>query len=130
MHGACQSDAKRDLIKKLQEYWIFRYKPIDTNESSCYSFVEKVFNVKVVAKPVEMIAWFNEEGKIRPMKFKIEDGEKYEVIKVERVIKSAVEKHVGNVMLVFDCQSEIGGENKIYQLKYEIETNHWILFKI
>ncbi len=86
--------------------------------------------MKVVAKSIEMIAWFNEEGKIRPIKFKVKDDDKYEVIKVERIIKSGVEKYAGNVMLVFDCQSEINGENKIYQLKYEIETNRWILFKI
>ncbi len=86
--------------------------------------------MKVVAKSIEMIAWFNEEGKIRTIKFKVKDDDKYEVIKVERIIKSDVEKYAGNVMFVFDCQSEIDGENKMYQLKYEIETNRWILFKI
>lgn len=86
--------------------------------------------MKVVAKNIDMIAWFRENGKIRPLKFKIEEEDHYQVIKVDRVIKGEIEKYAGNVMYVFDCQSEINGEVKPYQLKYEIETNRWILFKI
>jgi hypothetical protein len=86
--------------------------------------------MKVVSKSVNMIAWFQEDGKIRPLKFKLEEDENCEIIKVDQVINAQVEKYAGNVMQVFDCQSEINGVLKRYQLKYEIETTRWILFKI
>ncbi|MBN2260369.1 MAG: hypothetical protein JW702_07475 [Clostridiales bacterium] len=86
--------------------------------------------MKVIAKPIHMIACFNEDGKIRPLKFKVEDSGINVVIKIDQVIKTTVEKYAGNIMHVFDCRSEIEGEIKLYQLKYEIETNRWILFKM
>ena len=86
--------------------------------------------MKVVSKSIDMIAWFQENGKIRPLKFKLEESGNCEIIKVDQVINAQTEKFAGNVMQVFDCQSEIDGELRRYQLKYEIETTRWILFKI
>jgi len=89
-----------------------------------------VIKMKVVAKPIEVVAWFNEKGGIRPLKFKIREQEEFSVIKVDRMVHTHLEKFVGNPMQVFDCQSTIDGEVRTYQLKYELATNQWILFKI
>lgn len=86
--------------------------------------------MRVVAKSIDMIAWFQEDGQIRPLKFKIEESGRHEIIKVDRIISTGTEKQAGNVMHVFECQSEIEGQIRRYQLKYEIETTRWILFKI
>ena len=86
--------------------------------------------MKVVSKKIEMIAWFKEDGKIRPLKFRVIEDEVYKVIAVDQIIKSGLEKYGGNLMCVFDCQSEINGRLRRYQLKYEIDTMKWILFKI
>ena len=87
--------------------------------------------MKVVAKPIEMIAWFGEEGKIRPVRFRLvdKDGEKI-IIQVDRVVSERVERIAGNPMHVFDCQSEMRGEMRPYQLKFNLENSRWMLFKI
>jgi hypothetical protein len=85
--------------------------------------------MKVVAKPIEMVAWFNKEG-VHPTRFKIESKEGSAVVKIGRVIKKDLEKLAGNQMLVFTCQSEINGQIKPYVIKYEINTMKWMLFKI
>lgn len=84
--------------------------------------------MKVVAKPIQMIAWFNKDGSINPIRFKIEeDGEK--VIKVDRVIKAERERLAGNIMEKFTCYSVIDGIEKLYEIKYDSNTYKWILFK-
>ena len=40
------------------------------------------------------------------------------------------EKLAGNEMLVFKCQSLIDGVLKMFEIKYELRTCKWILFKI
>lgn len=87
--------------------------------------------MKIVAKVIEMIAWFKEDGDIRPLKFRMSQGQgEMQVIKVDQVISIDKEKFAGNVMYLFRCQSEINGELKRFELKYEPETSKWILFKI
>ncbi len=81
--------------------------------------------MKVYMRPVEMLAWVNEEGS-HPLKFRLND----EVIKVEQVLSSIQEKLAGNLMVVCKCQSEMNGELKPFELKFEIHVCKWFLFKI
>ena len=87
--------------------------------------------MKVVAKPIEMIAWTDEKGNINPVRFKLTkaDGSN-SVVKIDKVITKETEKLAGNYMQVFKCQSVVNGAEKLYEIKYEIGTCKWILFKI
>lgn len=83
----------------------------------------------MIAKPIQMIAWFNKDGSINPIRFKVEeDGEK--VIKVDRVLKSEQERLAGSIMEKFTCTSIINGVEKIFEVKYDSKSYKWILFKI
>lgn len=87
--------------------------------------------MKVIAKPIQMLAWFGEDGTPNPIRFKITNKEESaSVIKVDRVIQKDMEKLAGNNMIVFRCQSTIGGMDRVYEIKYELRTCKWILFKI
>ncbi|MCH5138197.1 hypothetical protein JMF89_13410 [Clostridiaceae bacterium UIB06] len=87
--------------------------------------------MKVVAKPVEMVAWFDKFGNPNPVRFRMEDeGSNQITIKIDRILQRAKEKLAGNNMIIFQCQSCINGLEKIYELKYELSTCKWILFKI
>jgi len=85
-----------------------------------------VIGRKVLMKPIEMIAWFNITGTLRPIRFR-HDGI---VVKVERIVKVTEEKLAGNRMKVYECQSEIHGQMKCFELKYELNTCKWFLFKM
>lgn len=82
--------------------------------------------MKVYMKPIEMIAWFNLKDKPRPIKFKFGD----KIIKVEQVISFSEEKLAGNRMIIYRCQSEINGELRSFEQKYELQTCKWYLFKM
>ena len=84
--------------------------------------------LKVIAKPIQMIAWFNKDGSINPIRFKI-DEEESKVIKIDRILKRDKEKLAGNVMEKFVCSSCIDGIEKIFEIKYDVTKYKWILFK-
>lgn len=85
-----------------------------------------VVSMKILMKPIEMIAWFTEEGVPKPIRYKVDDV----VIKVQQVTSKSEEKLAGNRMIVFRCQSEINGVLKPFELKYEVGTCKWYLFKM
>lgn len=87
--------------------------------------------MEIISRSVEVIAWFNKEGNPRPIRFKIAaEDEEENVIKVDKILFNYMEKLAGNPMLVFRCKSMINEVEKIFELKYELGTMKWKLFKI
>lgn len=81
--------------------------------------------------PIEMIVWFTQDGVPHPLKYRLlqKDGS-YTVVKVGKVISSDKERLAGNNMLIYRCQSIVHGIEKLYELKYEIATCKWFLYKM
>lgn len=87
--------------------------------------------MKVIAKDIKMIAGFTEDGTPTPLRFKIRsEDESVNVIKADRVLFKEKEKLVGDLMIVFRCQSVINSFDRIYELKYELSTCKWMLYKM
>lgn len=87
--------------------------------------------VRLLMQPIEMIAWFTQEGIPNPIRYKLSSGDAASiVVKVGRVVTRSEEKLAGNRMLIFRCQSEINGLLKLYELKYELNTCKWYLHKL
>lgn len=82
--------------------------------------------MKIIAAPVEMVAKFKPDGSVTPARFAYNG----KVIDVQQIISVTEEKLAGNRMKIFVCQSEIDGELKKYELKYELQTCKWMLWKI
>jgi len=74
--------------------------------------------MRVIMKPIVMIAWFSQDGTPHPVRFRID----VQVIKVEQVPSKSEEKLAGNRMLIYRCQSEINGELRPFELKFELQT--------
>ena len=87
--------------------------------------------MKVLALPIEVVSYTDDKGSIRPIRFRMQiEDEPMQVIKVDQVIVKEVEKLAGNDMLVFKCQSLIDNAMKLFEIKYELKTCRWILYKI
>ena len=82
--------------------------------------------MKVISKPIEIVAYFDIDGSIKPIKFRIEESETYKVIKIEKVISTQWE----DKMLIFKCSSTIGDREIIFEIKYDTEKLTWVLWKI
>ncbi|MBP9920685.1 MULTISPECIES: hypothetical protein [Proteiniclasticum] len=87
--------------------------------------------MKVLAKPIEMIAWFDFKGRIHPIRFRLidEDG-KYQVISIKSIQERKKEKLAGNLMQVFLCRGNVQDKEVLFELKYEKDTDQWTLFKM
>lgn len=86
--------------------------------------------MKILMKPIEMIAWFTTNKKPIPLRYRIMDeNNTFRVIKVDRVLFAEEEKLAGNRMILYRCESKINNLNRIYELKYEIDSCKWFLYK-
>lgn len=86
--------------------------------------------MKIINKPIEVIALFLDAGTISPLKFRLMLEGRLQVFKVDKIITKTTEKLAGNRMIVFVCQSEINGSLKQYEIRYELDTMKWYLFKM
>ncbi len=87
--------------------------------------------MKTIAKPIQMISWTEEDGRIHPLRFKIENKEgTRHVYKIEKIYTSDLEKIAGNRIYKFTCEINLGGTNRICELRYELDTCRWNLFKL
>ena len=86
--------------------------------------------MKILARPIKMIAVFDETGAPTPLRFKVEEDGVWRLVKVDKVVSSEAVRPAGMDALVFRCQSEIRGALKQYELVYRIKPHQWELYKI
>lgn len=87
--------------------------------------------MRVYMKPVKMIALSEENGVITPLRFQMTSQESEQItVKVDNVVFRDEEKLAGNKMFIFRCQSIVNDTLKMFELKYEIGTCKWYLYKM
>jgi len=77
-------------------------------------------------KPDTVIVHFDIDGTPQPLRFKLKDN----AIRIEQIVSVTEDKLAGNKMLCFRCQSEIDGVLKPYEIKFEVQTCKWFLWKM
>ncbi len=78
--------------------------------------------------PVDVIATFNVQGKIKPNFIRLED--EYHVLqtyKIENIIFSREEKYAGIPVILFYCSIMRDGCMQVIQIKYHVRTHQWVL---
>ena len=88
--------------------------------------------MKILMKPIKMIAMNEEDGIVTPIRFQMKDTEDaYTTIKIDNIVLRSEEKLAGNRMLIFRCQSEIRDALQVSEtLKYELLSCKWYLYKM
>ncbi|HAT82113.1 MAG TPA: hypothetical protein DCS59_01555 [Eubacterium sp.] len=87
--------------------------------------------LKVVAKPVNMIAVFNVNDRPCPFRFRFLDEHHRTVeVTVEHVFSVEERKTAGTDAFRYECQSRIRGQERRYVLKYLLKDARWELYKI
>lgn len=87
--------------------------------------------MKVVMEPIDMIAWFNIKGILMPLKFRLEtEDHSLKTIKINNVLYHTEENIAGNPIRTYTCTITLNDIEQSCELKYEVKTCKWILFKI
>lgn len=87
--------------------------------------------MKVLAVPIEVVSYTDSKGVIKPIRFRMQiEDELMQVIKIDKIIVKETEKLAGNIMIVYKCQSVINNVVRLFEIKYELASCKWILFKL
>lgn len=87
--------------------------------------------MKTLAKPIEVISWTEEDGEIRPLRFRMlnEEGER-SVHKIRKIYSSEMDRIAGNKVYKFNCELHINGRSRLCEIRYDLDTCKWNLFKM
>jgi len=78
--------------------------------------------------PVDVIATFNVQGRIKPNYIRLEDESHIlQTYKIESIIFSREEKYAGIPVLLFCCNILHGDYMQMINIKYHIKTHQWVL---
>lgn len=78
--------------------------------------------------PVDVIATFNVQGKIKPNYIRLEDEEHaLHTYKIESIVYSKEEKYAGIPVLVFCCNILRENCMQMINIKYHVKTHQWVL---
>lgn len=83
--------------------------------------------MKIRMTAIDMICSFAADGIPTPIRWRIPDKPP---VHVDRIAERRQEKIAGIPTLIYRCQSIIGDREWVYELKFEIPTHRWYLYKI
>ena len=86
--------------------------------------------MRIVNKPVDMIAVFMRGEDPRPKRFRFRDHDDTErIINVQKIISITEDSFRNDPTFIYECQSKIGTTEKRLALKYHINNAKWELYK-
>jgi len=80
--------------------------------------------------PVDVISVCSADGRIRPLRMRIED-ESHQLMRVDidEVISVKQIQYVGIEAFVFLCRATVDEKRWLFELKYTVRTHTWCLFR-
>ena len=87
--------------------------------------------MKIIARPIRMIAVFWPDKTPIPYKFKVQDKDGSMItVKIDKILYSYSNRTAGIESIIYECQSFLSGMDRRYELKYLIAGCQWQLYKI
>jgi len=84
----------------------------------------------MIGRSIEMIAHNKPNGSIRPLRFRFLEADELQVVKIDKVFTSRIEKVDGRPTYVFNCMVAPHGVNHMCEIRYDLATTKWILNKM
>lgn len=81
-------------------------------------------------QPIDMISMCSADGKIQPLRFRMEDGD-HRLLRIDitEVISSKSVQYVGIEAQIFLCRADVSGSQWLFELKYTIRTHSWCFYR-
>lgn len=83
--------------------------------------------MKIYMRPIQVICVHDYDGTLTPIKWQVRGRDP---VLIDRIQEQHQEKIAGIPTLVYRCQSLIGDRERLYELKYEVLTHVWYLYKM
>lgn len=83
-----------------------------------------------VHTPVDVICVCSACGKIRPLRFQIEDDTHQMIrVNIDEVVSVKEIPYVGAEAQIYLCRAQVRGVQRLFELKYSIRSHSWSLFQ-
>ena len=81
-------------------------------------------------KPVDVISVCSVDGKIRPLRLRMED-EEHQLLRVDidEILSMKPVQYVGIEAQIFLCKAVVKGREWLFELKYTIRTHNWCIHR-
>lgn len=80
--------------------------------------------------PVDVICVCSACGKMRPLRFQVEDDtHQMTRVNIEEVVSVRAISHVGAEAFIYLCRAQVRGTQRLFELKYSVRSQTWSLFQ-
>ena len=80
---------------------------------------------------VQVLSFCGTDGRIQPIRFRLEDeAHQLQTVAVRQVVSASEVQYAGVEALVFLCRGEFGGRERLFELRYAIRTHRWVLLRV
>ena len=80
-------------------------------------------------RSVAVIALWEADGTMRPLRLQLEDGGQLLRVDIQKIVTAKSLCNAGREARVFDCFGKVGNLTCRIELKYCIQSNHWLLLR-
>lgn len=81
--------------------------------------------------PVEMICVCGADGKLTPLRFRIEDEDHcLQTTVISQVLCSKPIQYVGVEAIQYLCKAICEGKERVFELRYTLKNHAWTLFRV
>lgn len=87
--------------------------------------------MEVLLTPIEVVATFTQDGRISPLRFRIlrpDDGN--ETIFINQVTRRQRQRIGKTLIDIYTCRGTVHDSDRIFELKHEIHSGKWSLYRI
>ncbi len=82
-------------------------------------------------QPIEMISFCTVNGELRPLRFRYEDEtHRLHTVKIAEILVSKEIYYVGLQSYLFVCRAISDGQEKLFELRYNVKGHCWSLFRM
>lgn len=87
--------------------------------------------MEVLLKPIEVVASFSKDGQICPLRFRvITDETGYSTVYINSISRRRRERTGKTFIDIYTCTGQVLGIEKLLELKYEISSGEWSLYRM
>lgn len=80
---------------------------------------------------IEVISVFSPDGKITPLRFRMEDEEHcLQTVSISQVVCEKPIRYAGVDAIEYLCKAFKEGKEKLFALRYTVRTHRWTLFRV
>lgn len=87
--------------------------------------------MEVYLRPIEAVVGFDRSGRLSPVRFRIFDDESnWTTVYIKSIVRRRREKIGREFIEIYTCTGLFNGAEKYFELRFEISTCKWSLYRM